>query len=83
MHTMDMLERALTTASAAEWQRRLGLSEQTLYVAKNRGHLSPSIAGALAEQLGDDVDRWMIIAALEGERESACKDRMLERYALH
>lgn len=83
MHTMDLLDRALTLASTSEWQRRLGLSEQALYVAKNRGHLSPSIAGAIAELLGDDVDRWMIVAALESERDSACKDRMLQRYQVH
>jgi hypothetical protein len=83
MHTMELLDRALGVASTSEWQRRLGLSEQALYVAKNRGHLSPSIAGALAEQLGENVDQWIVVAALESERESACKVRMLERYKLH
>lgn len=83
MRTMDLLDMALNQATAYEWQRRLGLSEQTLYVCKNRGRLSPAIAGALAEQLGENVDQWIVIAALEGERESACKERMLTRYQLH
>lgn len=83
MNTMELLDKALKEASAYEWQRRLGLSEQALGVSKHRGRLSPAIAGALAEQLGEDVDRWIVVAALEGERESACKDRMVQRYELH
>lgn len=83
MKTMELLEKALSKASAYEWQRRLGLSEQALGVSKHRGRLSPAIAGALAEQMGEDVDKWIVIAALEGERDSACRDRMLERYDIH
>ena len=83
MKTMDLLDKALQQANANEWNRRLGLSEQAIYVSKHRGRLSPAIAGALAEQLGEDVDRWIVIAALEGERDSACKDRMVQRYDLH
>lgn len=81
MRTMDLLKRALEQASVWEWQNRLGLSEQAIYSARRRGNLSPAIAGALAEAMGENVDQWIVIAALEGERESACKDRMLERYA--
>ncbi|WP_083292973.1 hypothetical protein [Hydrogenophaga sp. PML113] len=83
MKSIELLDKALESASAAEWQRRLGLSDAALYVARSRGCLSPAIAGALAEQLGENVERWLIVAALEGERESACKDRMLERYDVH
>ena len=82
MRSIELLDKALETASAAEWQRRLGLSDATLYVARSRGSLSPSVAGALAEELGEDVDRWIVIAALEGERNSNCKERMLNRYEL-
>lgn len=83
MRSIDLLDQALKTASIWEWQKRLGLSEQALYMARSRGTLSPAIAGALAEQLGENVDQWIVIAALEGERESACKERMLTRYDLH
>jgi hypothetical protein len=83
MKTIELLDKALETATAAEWQRRLGLSDATLYVARNRGSLSPAVAGALAELLGEDVDQWMIVAALESERESACKDAMLRRFKVH
>lgn len=80
MKTMELLDRALKQASVYEWQRRLGLSEQTLYSARRRGNLSPSIAGALAEQLGEPMEQWMIVAALEGERDSACRQRMMRHY---
>ena len=83
MKSIDLLDKALKSASAAEWQRRLGLSDAALYMARNRGSLSPAVAGALAEQLGEDVDHWVIVAALEGERESACKDAMLKHFNVH
>lgn len=83
MKSIELLDKALKQASAAEWQRRLGLSDAALYMARNRGCLSPAVAGALAEQLGEDVDQWLIVAALEGERDSACKERMMDRYHVH
>ena len=83
MRTMDLLDKALEHSSLYEWQRLLGLSSQALYSARRRGNLSPSIAGALAEHLGEPVEKWIVVAALEGERDSACRDRMLERYDIH
>lgn len=80
MKTMDLLERALQEASLYEWGQRLGLHEQSLYSARRRGNLSPSVAGALAEQLGEPMEQWMIVAALEGERDSACRQRMMRHY---
>lgn len=79
--TMALLEAALKQRPAARWTEELRLSKGALSAAKTRGHLSPAIAGALAEELGEDVDRWIAIAALESEKESACKTRMLKRYA--
>lgn len=79
--TMTLLNTALTTKSAAAWHQELDLSRNALHTAKARGHLSPAIAGALAEKLGEDVDRWIVIAALESEKDSACKDRMIKRIA--
>lgn len=80
-NTMNLLEAALKEKTAAEWHKKLHLSRNALHTAKLRGHLSPAIAGALAEELGDDVEKWMLIAALESERESACKERMVRRFA--
>lgn len=80
--TMELLERALEKDSAGGWAKRLNLSRNALNSAKQRGNLSPSIAGALAEELGEDAQKWMVIAALEGERESACKSRMVRRFLI-
>lgn len=77
---MQLLEKALSVKSAAEWHKHLNLSRNTLHTAKNRGNLSPAIAGALADELGEDAAAWMVIAALEGERESACKTRMIKKF---
>ena len=79
-NTMQLLEKALSVKSAAEWHKHLNLSRNTLHTAKNRGNLSPAIAGALADELGEDAAAWMVIAALEGERESACKTRMIKKF---
>lgn len=80
-HTMNLLETALEMKNVAEWTKELGLSKQALYNAKERGHLSPAIAGALADVLGQDPRDWIVIAALESERDSACKTRMMKRVA--
>jgi hypothetical protein len=78
-HTMTLLEKALNLHPAPYWHDQLQLNRNALHNAKQRGHVSPAIAGALAEKLGEDVDKWIVIAALESEKDSACKDRMLKR----
>lgn len=78
-NTMNLLDTALTMNPAPFWTEKLKLSRSALHTAKTRGHLSPAIAGALADELGQDVKNWIVIAALESERESACKNRMLKR----
>ncbi|MFS2205135.1 hypothetical protein [Variovorax sp. Varisp36] len=77
--TMNLLEQAFSLHPAPFWTAKLKLARQTLHTAKTRGHLSPAIAGALAEELGQDPDRWIVVAALESERNSACKERMVKR----
>lgn len=79
--TMNLLDRALTVKSIGEWTSDLGLSGKALYNAQYRRHLSPAIAGDIAERLGEDVDSWIVVAALESERDSACKTRMVRRLA--
>ena len=80
MKTMDLLAKALTIEPAPYWTKKLKLSRGAIHTAKTRGNLSPAIAGALAEELGEDAAAWMVIAALEGERESACKTRMIKKF---
>lgn len=77
--TMNLLDAATAKQDLSAWARDLGLTHRALYTAKYRGHLSPAVAGALAEQLGEDVDRWIVIAALESEKDSKCKTRMVTR----
>ncbi|WP_311230441.1 MULTISPECIES: hypothetical protein [unclassified Acidovorax] len=76
---MNLLEIALKQQPAPYWHERLNLSRNALHNARLRGHISPAIAGALAEELGQDVKEWIVVAALESERDSACKTRMLKR----
>ncbi|MDD5333640.1 MAG: hypothetical protein PHS32_07835 [Rhodoferax sp.] len=78
--TMNLLEKAIEIKSISEWTRKLGLSRQALYTARDRGNLSPAIAGSLAEEIGEDSKEWIVIAALESERESACKERMVRKW---
>ena len=76
---MNLLDTALAQQPAPFWTQRLKLARNTLHTAKVRGHLSPAIAGALAEELGEDAREWIVVAALESERDSACKTRMIKR----
>jgi len=77
--TLNLLDAALQQQPAPFWTEKLKLSRGALHTAKARGHLSPAIAGALAEELGKDPKEWIVLAALESERDSACKTRMVSR----
>lgn len=78
--TLELLDAALEKKNAREWAEKLKLSPNALRTAKHHGNLSPAIAGALAEELGEPVEKWIVIAALESERESACKSRMVRKF---
>lgn len=78
--TLELLNAALKIKSSSAWAAQLSLSENALRTAKHRGNLSPAIAGALAEELGEPVEKWIVIAALESERDSACKSRMVRKF---
>ena len=80
-NTMNLLDAALATQPAPYWHEKLKLNRNALHNARMRGHISPAIAGALAEELGQDVKNWIVLAALESERDSACKTRMLGKLA--
>ena len=77
--TLNLLGEAEKQKNLSEWARELGLSTRALYTARDRGHLSPAVAGAMAEKLGKNVEGWVFIAAVESEKDSACKERMLKR----
>jgi hypothetical protein len=76
--TMKLLDAAATIKPLSDWTRDLHLSRKALYTAKDRGHLSPAIAGALAKLMGEPVEKWICIAALESEKDSACKTLLIK-----
>ncbi|WP_310373245.1 hypothetical protein [Rhodoferax ferrireducens] len=77
---MTLLDKALALNSAPYWHDKLKLNRNALHNARMRGHISPAIAGALAEEIGEDPRKWIVVAALESERDSACKEQMLKRF---
>ena len=79
-NTMNLLAEAEKVKDLSAWAEEIGLSKRVLYTSKYREHLSPAVAGALAEKLGLDAKEWIVIAALESERESACKSRMVRKF---
>lgn len=79
-NTMNLLAEAEKVKDLSAWADEIGLSKRVLYTSKYREHLSPAVAGALAEKLGLDPKEWIVIAALESERESACKSRMVRKF---
>ncbi|PNG48913.1 hypothetical protein WDL1P2_00568 (plasmid) [Variovorax sp. WDL1] len=79
--TVDLLTRALKKDTLRAWARRLEVSEEALRVARFRGRLSPVLAGCIAEDLQLDAARWIVVAALETERDTACKSSMVRHFS--
>ena len=75
--SINLIGKALSELSGAEWGRRLGINRSALHIARTRGQLSPSLAFCIAEELGENALYWQAIAAAEGEKESAARDRMI------
>jgi plasmid maintenance system antidote protein VapI len=76
--TMQLLDKALSIEpSASEWCRKLGVTRSAIAVAKTRGRLSPTLAGSLASQLGEDPKEWITVAAMEAEPESPAKKALI------
>lgn len=75
--TLDLLARAMVDSpSSAELCRALHVDRTTLAKARERGRLSPTLAGQLAERLGEDPIRWIAAAALEAEPASTAVQRL-------
>lgn len=76
--TMELYEKAMAkTPSAKFWCDQMGVSRNVLAVAKIRGRLSPTVAGNLARLLGEPVDDWIVVAALEGEPATQARSKLL------
>ena len=74
--SLSLLDKALTEHPAAFWCRELKLSRNTLATAKLRGRLSPTVAGNLARLLGEPIEHWITVAALEAEPASYARDKL-------
>ncbi|OWG16899.1 hypothetical protein KDK82_0360 [Delftia sp. K82] len=77
--TLNLLDRALEVKTAAEWSRLIGVPRAIFTTAKTRGNLSPVVAGEVAAELGEDPQRWIVIAVMETAKESACKTKLMKR----
>jgi hypothetical protein len=76
--TMALLNRALSIQPAKYWNERYAISSGYLSDAKKRRHLSPSLAGNFAMDLGEDAKHWIAVAALETERTNPLNERLRE-----
>lgn len=77
--TMNLLDRALKVAPMPEWAERLSVHRNALRNARDRGHLTPVLAGNLALELNEDPAKWITLAVLEGEKASPAKEMLLKR----
>lgn len=74
-NSLELLDKALKAhTSQAELARSLHVSPAALSQARARGRLSPSLAGALAKELGQPVAEWVAVAAIEAEPPSKARD---------
>lgn len=76
LNTMDLLDKALQIKNGSKWSEALELDVSTLYQAKKRGRLSPTLAGFFAMELGESPEHWIAIAAIEAEKTSPLLERL-------
>lgn len=77
-NTLDLLSRALAGApSAAALARELHIDNSTITQARKRGRLSPTLAGQLAQRLGENPAEWIALAALEAEPPTSARSRLM------
>ena len=75
--TMQLLDKALTIEpNMSELCRKIETARSAISVAKHHGRLTPVIAGNLANFLGEDVTRWIAIAAIESAPDTPSKRRL-------
>lgn len=75
-HTIDLLQKALEMRKASQWCERFNITKGTIFQAKKRGSLSPTLAGAFAMEIGADPIFWTTVAAAEAEPPGPLRDRL-------
>jgi hypothetical protein len=79
--TIELLDKALAQKTASEWARVFNVSPSAITNARARGRLSPTLAGNLAIELGEDPGHWVEVAALEAEPDSTLLQRLKKSQA--
>lgn len=76
--TLSLYHKAMEiNPNAAAWCETMGLSRNTLAVAKVRGRMSPELAGALASNMpNEDVQHWINVATVEATKNPALRARL-------
>lgn len=86
-NTLDLLAETVrrTERSERDLSKALGYTPTALSTYKHKGHIPPLVAGQLAELLGEPVQRWIAIAAVEAAAPSkvppGLKQRLLRAIA--
>jgi hypothetical protein len=81
--TMELLRRALEMRKAAQWCRDLNITKGAISKAKDRGRLSPTLAGVFALEMGADPIYWTAVAAAEAEPEGPLRTRLEKTLESH
>ena len=77
--TLELLDKAKDKAaplSERQLSMQLGHSPTALKQARTRGNVSPILAGQLAEMLGENVEHWIAVAAIEAQPRSRVTDHL-------
>ena len=74
--TLDLLRRVLEKQTNVSLASKLNVYSSAFSKARDRGRLSPILAGQIAHQLGEDVVYWTAIAALEAEQPGPARDKL-------
>lgn len=81
-HSIELLNKALEIKTISEWARTLNIVPSTITNARRAGRLSPTMAGNLAMNLGENPVQWIAVAAMEAEPESSYKKQLMSRITL-
>lgn len=78
-NTMSLLEKALNIAPMPVWTKKFHLTRNAISTAKHSGKLTPVLAGNFAIELGEDAEKWIALAVIEGEKDSPAKQLLIRQ----
>lgn len=77
MKTKALLEKAVNSGrTLADLSRAVGVNSNALSKAKAEGRLSPGLAFAVAQEIGENPTEWAIVAIQESERSAPLRRRL-------